>query len=219
MITNVTQEGIDLIKKFEGCSLKAYKCPAGVLTIGYGHTKNVKKGDVITQKEAEALLYEDLDKYVDHVRKMDEKYHYNFNQNEFNALVSFAFNVGSINSLTNNGKRTKFQISCKIKSYVYAGGHKLLGLVNRRNAEYELYMKPVTQSTIKASTTYKVNVSGLNVRVEATVNSSKIKTLRKGVKVTALDVRPDTEGNIWIKTKDGYVAAIYQGKQYLIKEV
>lgn len=221
MITNISKEGIELIKRFEGLSLKAYKCPAGVYTIGYGHTKGVKKGDVITEKEAESLLQEDLNNFIDHVRKMDEKYHYNFNQNEFDALVSFAFNVGSINGLTNNGKRTKFQISCKIKSYVYAKGYVMKGLINRRNAEYDLYMKPVvnTLSTwLKVGGSYKVDVSGLNVRAEATVNSEKLKTLRKGSKVECISIRLDPDGNTWIQIKDGYIAAIYKGKKY-IKEV
>ena len=141
MITEVTKEGIDLIKKFEGCKLTAYKCPAGVWTIGYGHTKGVKKGQKITKEEAEELLKQDLQKFVDHVRYYDEKYHYNFNQSQFNALVSFAYNIGTLRGLTNGGKRTKFQISCKINSYVYAGGKKLPGLINRRAAEYKLYMK------------------------------------------------------------------------------
>ena len=71
MVTDVTKEGIDLIKKFEGCKLTAYKCPAGVWTIGYGHTKGVKKGQKITKEEAEELLKQDLQKFVDHVRYYD----------------------------------------------------------------------------------------------------------------------------------------------------
>lgn len=143
MITDVSKNGIDLIKKFEGCRLKAYKCPAGVWTIGYGHTKGVKANQKITKEEAEKLLKEDLQKYVDHVRYYDKTYGYNFNQNQFDALVSFAYNLGTLRGITNNGKRTKFQISCKFKAYVYAGGKKLQGLINRREAEYKLYMKEV----------------------------------------------------------------------------
>ena len=163
------------------------------------------------------FLYEDLDKYVDHVRYYDEKYHYNFNQNEFDALVSFAFNIGSIRGLTNEGKRTKFQISCKIKSYVYAGGNKMQGLINRRNEEYNLYMKPEVNiiSDFEVGKTYKVIVSGLRIRAESTTSSEKISTIRKGSKVKCLNVTRDTEGNTWIKIAGGYLAAIYQGKNYI----
>ena len=221
MITNISQNGIDLIKKWEGLRLKAYKCPAGVFTIGYGHTKGVKAGDTITEKEADALLYEDLDKYVDHVRYYDEKYHYDFNQNEFDALVSFAFNIGSLRGLTNEGKRTKFQISCKIKSYVYAGGKKMQGLINRRNAEYNLYMKPevnIIASYLEIGKEYKVVVSGLRIRKEPTTESDIIKSIKKGSKVSCNSIKRDTAGNTWIGITGGYIAAIYEGKYY-VKEV
>jgi len=88
-----------LIKQHEGCRLKAYRCPAGVWTIGYGHTgMDVKPGQAITQAKAEQLLRQDLHKFKAHVMKFDSQY--DWNQNEFDALVSFAFNVGSINQLT-----------------------------------------------------------------------------------------------------------------------
>ena len=101
----ISDNGIELIKKFEGCQLTAYRCPAGVLTIGYGHTKNVKEGQKITKKKAEQLLREDLERFETHVNSYRKKY--KFNQNEFDALVSFAFNIGSINQLTNYGKRNR----------------------------------------------------------------------------------------------------------------
>lgn len=88
------QAGLSLIKQFEGCRLTAYKCPAGVWTIGYGHTAGVKQGQKITQEQADGLLTEDLQKYEKKVDKYDGRYWWN--QNEFDALVSFAFNVGSI---------------------------------------------------------------------------------------------------------------------------
>lgn len=224
MITNISQNGIDIIKKWEGLRLKAYKCPAGVLTIGYGHTKGVKEGQTITEKEADALLYEDLDKYVDHVRYYNEKYHYDFNQNEFDALCSFAFNIGSIRGITNEGRRTKFQISCKFKSYVFAGGKKMQGLINRRADEYNLYMKedkPVVNlsaSFIEVGKIYQIVVSGLRIRSEPTATSTSLKTIRKGTKVKCLKILRDVGGNTWIEINQGYICAIYQGKNY-IKEV
>ena len=88
-----SQTGIDLIKQFEGCVLTAYKCPAGVWTIGYGHTAGVKQGQRITAAQAESYLRSDLEKYE---KKVDKYSRYGWNQNEFDALVSFAYNIGSI---------------------------------------------------------------------------------------------------------------------------
>ena len=147
-----SQKGIDLIKRFEGLRLDAYKDPVGVVTIGYGHTKGVKMGDKITSQEAENLLKEDLVRFEKNVFSYDSLYHWN--QNEFDALVSFAFNIGNINQLTNNGKRTKEQISWKITSYNRAGGKVLSGLTKRRNAELELFKTPISsqKDTLTSST-------------------------------------------------------------------
>lgn len=139
----ISKNGIALIKKFEGCKLKAYKCPAGVWTIGYGHTKGVKPNQVITKEQAEAFLREDLEKYEAHVDYYNKTYKYNFNQNEFDALVSFAYNIGTLRGITNAGRRSKYQIAQKFRAYVIANGKKLQGLVNRRQAEYNLFVKEV----------------------------------------------------------------------------
>ena len=135
------EKGLNLIKKFEGCRLKAYRCPAGVLTIGYGHTKGVKSGQVITQEQAEELLRKDIVHFCKKVDKYDKIYH--FNENEYNALLSFVFNIGNLNQLTANGTRSKKVIGEKMKLYTKAGGKTLNGLVRRRNEEYELYTKGV----------------------------------------------------------------------------
>lgn len=82
---------LSLIKTFEGLSTTAYVCPAGVWTIGYGHTKDVKKGDVITQAGAEQLLQQDVKVFA---RQVINVLHHSINQNQFDALVAFAFNVG-----------------------------------------------------------------------------------------------------------------------------
>ena len=135
------EKGLNLIKKFEGCRLKAYRCPAGVLTIGYGHTKGVKAGQVITQAQAEELLRKDIVNFCKKVDKYDKIYH--FNENEYNALLSFVFNIGNLNQLTANGTRSKKVIGEKMKLYTKAGGKTLNGLVRRRNEEYALYTKGV----------------------------------------------------------------------------
>lgn len=149
-----SQKGIDLIKQHEGCKLKAYKCPAGIWTIGYGHTgSDVKQGQTITQAKAEQLLRQDLAKFERHVMLFNGKY--KWTQNEFDALVSFAFNVGSINQLTANKSRTKAQIAASMLLYNKAGGKVLPGLTKRRQAERELFLRKeaakvdITQSKVK----------------------------------------------------------------------
>lgn len=132
-----SQNGIDLIKQFEGCRLTAYRCPAGVWTIGYGHTENVKEGQTITSIYAETLLREDLIKYEQKVAKYNR---YCWNQNEFDALVSFAYNLGSIDQLTANGTRSREVIAEKMVLYNKAGGKVLNGLIKRREAERKLFL-------------------------------------------------------------------------------
>lgn len=133
----VSNEGIKLIQQFEGCRLEAYQDAVGVWTIGYGHTSGVKPGMKITQSVAVELLKKDLVKAELAVTKYDNKYHWK--QNEYDALVSFAYNIGSINQLTARGTRTREEISAKIPEYRKAGGKVLNGLVKRRAAEKELF--------------------------------------------------------------------------------
>ena len=149
-----SENGINSIKKFEGCQLKAYKCAAGVWTIGYGHTSGVKSTDVITEIQAESYLKTDLAKFEAHVEKYNSKYCWN--QNEFDALVSFAFNIGSIDKLTADGTRTRATIAEKMLLYNKAGGKVLTGLTKRREAERELFLTkvaPVQQYVSKNKTT------------------------------------------------------------------
>lgn len=138
-----SEKGKELIKKFEGCELTAYRDPAGVLTIGYGHTKGIKEGDKITKKKADELLSEDLERFETRVNYWSTK-KYRFNQNEFDALVSFAFNLGNgnLDKLVKNGKRNRGEISDCILLYVKAGGKTLSGLVKRRKEERTLFLTP-----------------------------------------------------------------------------
>lgn len=133
-----SQNGINLIKKYEGCRLESYKCPAGVWTIGYGHTSGVTDGQKITQAQADAYLISDLEKFEKKVEKYNSKY--SWNQNEFDALVSFAFNIGSIDQLTANGTRERSVIAEKFLLYNKAAGKVLLGLTKRRAEERELFL-------------------------------------------------------------------------------
>lgn len=156
-----SQEGIRLIEEFEGCRLTAYQDSVGVWTIGYGHTKNVKRGQAITKQQAEHYLIQDVAKAEKNVSSFDSKYHWN--QNQFDALVSFAFNIGSINQLTANGTRTIAQISDKILQYNKAGGKELPGLTRRRKAERLLFIRPVSiKSQVEDGTALPGN-SGTNM--------------------------------------------------------
>lgn len=134
-----SESTIKQIGEFEGCKLTAYKCPAGVWTIGYGHTTGVYEGMKITKAQAIQFLKEDLSRFETHVMSFDKRYHWT--QNEFDAMVSFSFNLGSINQLTNEGARTKETIAEKMLLYVNGGGKELPGLVRRRKWEHDLFCK------------------------------------------------------------------------------
>lgn len=140
----ISKDCIDLVKQFEGCQLRGYICPAGVPTIGYGYTgkingKTITTSTTITAGQAEDLLAADLERFESHVRKFDSTYHWS--QNEFDALVSFAYNVGSINALTQNKRRTKAQIAQAMLLYDKAAGKVLAGLTRRRKAEQTLFLQ------------------------------------------------------------------------------
>lgn len=139
----MTNEGLELIKSFEGLRLKAYKCPAGVWTIGYGHTKGVKEGDVITEEEAEEMLKRDLVSFEINTRAAIIP---KLTEHQYDALTSLAYNVGMGNfrkstllRLINMGVTAREDIEGQFMRWVYAGGKKLTGLVRRRTAEVELY--------------------------------------------------------------------------------
>ena len=144
MTTN--DKGIALIKSFEGLRLKAYKAlpTEKYFTIGYGHYgADVKEGQTITEAEAETLLRADLKKYEAKVNKYSA---YNWNENEFSALVSFAYNIGNIDGLTKKGERSHEEIKKVWTTYSKAGGKELPGLVRRREAELKLFNESETMA-------------------------------------------------------------------------
>ena len=170
MAMKTSSKGVSLIKQFEGCRLIAYKCPAGVWTIGYGHTAGVKDGDTITQEQADDYLRNDLAKYEKAVMNYDGIYH--FNQNQFDTLVSFSYNcgIGNLKNLTQSGKRTLAQISTKLPLYNKAGGVVLRGLQRRRAAEKELFDTPI--QTDKTDTTkYYPQYNGDSPRVDEVLSA------------------------------------------------
>jgi lysozyme len=134
---------IPLIKEFEGCKLKAYKCPADVWTIGYGHTDGVKEGDEITQQEADRLLASDVELFTTGVKRLVNS---DIGRNQLGALTSFAFNLGLGNlrhsTLLRLVNADNFLAASKeFGKWVKANGQVLSGLVRRREAERQLFLK------------------------------------------------------------------------------
>lgn len=142
----IGSKGIDLIKEFEGCKLKAYYCPAKVVTIGYGNTfyysgARVKIGDTITQDEAEELLHRLVTRYE---RTVDKSITRDLTQNQYDALVSFCWNCGSSKTLFRmiNGDYTDMEICEWWETHYITGNGKVLkGLIRRRKAEAALFMQ------------------------------------------------------------------------------
>tara|TARA_R100000734_G_scaffold8191_1_gene6438 strand:- start:79 stop:522 length:444 start_codon:yes stop_codon:yes gene_type:complete len=137
----ISEEGKQLIKKFEGCRLEAYKCSAGVWTIGYGRTTNVEEGDTCTQEEAEKWLNEELVVYGAYV---NDAVLITLEQNEFDALVAWTYNLGSTN-LNNStmlrvlNENQKEDVPHQMRRWNKANGKVLEGLVRRREAEALLF--------------------------------------------------------------------------------
>jgi len=140
--TRTSQAGIDLIKSFEGLRLAAYQDSVGVWTIGYGHTGTARPGQRITEQQAEALLREDVASFEQCVMRAVKA---PLDQHQFDALVSFAFNLGcgalsrstllkKLNGLDYSGAADE------IPRWNRAGGNVLRGLVRRRAAERDLFL-------------------------------------------------------------------------------
>lgn len=154
----LTPQGLALIKSFEGLYLKAYRCPANVLTIGYGHTDaagppRVTTGMTISKAEAEAMLITDLKKYEDAVRAAVKV---PLTDNQFSALVSFCFNVGPSalkkSSVLKEVNARRFDlVPSRLALWNKGGGRVLPGLVRRRAAESDLFMSDVRDETVHFS--------------------------------------------------------------------
>lgn len=215
-----SEKGIVLIKQFEGCDLRAYQDRVGVWTIGYGTTSadkditgyTIKKGMTITQKTADEWLKASLrKKYEPKVSKYKYKYHWT--QDQFDALVSFAYNIGSIDQLTANGTRTLAQIRDAILLYNHAGGKVVKGLTDRRRAEWRLFTSSMDKGgngtpfpMVKRTVT---NEAGANLR-ESPSGLSKIEAVvRKG---TDLSVLSDIKATNVVGGNTDYVCVYYLGK-------
>ena len=138
-----SEECINAIKGFEILELKASKCPAGVLTIGYGHPRGVKDGQVITEIQAEVLLKGDILNVENSLNSMS----IDFTQGQFDAIVDFCFNLGMVKFIGST-LYTKIlvhapddEIAAQFRRWVYGGGKKLDGLVKRREWEVQQWKR------------------------------------------------------------------------------
>ena len=133
----ISEEGLELLKSFEGCSLSSYWDIDG-FSIGYGHHgADVQKGQTITQKQADEFLKKDIARFEKAVNALP----YDLTQGQFDALVDFAYNCGegNLKKLTAGNYRTLSEVSAKIPAYCKAGGVVLAGLQRRREAEKKLF--------------------------------------------------------------------------------
>ena len=137
----ISEEGKSLIKKFEGCKLEAYLCSAGVPTIAFGRTKNVKLGDTCTQEQADAWLEEELEEYTGYVNDAVKQ---TLQQNQIDAMVAWTYNLGPTNlrsstllRVLNEGKLQ--EVPQQMRRWNKANGKVLEGLERRRLTESMLF--------------------------------------------------------------------------------
>ena len=188
MSRKIGQAGLDLIKKYEGCRLTSYRCVAGVLTIGYGHTYGVKEGQKCTQAQAEQWLIEDCQKFADYVDNPSYvPVTSQLNDNQRDALISFAYNCGQANLKTLCAGRSIAEISKAILKYNKAGGKVIQGLIDRRNEEKKLFDTPVSTSN-HVQLNYKPNQyyttkTALNIRNKPSTSGNKLATLPSGSRI------------------------------------
>lgn len=148
----LSDEGLTLIKRFEGVRLKAYKDAVGVPTIGYGHILGVRMGDEITLEQAEQFLREDVAHFEKGVTRIAQELTVELTQSQFDALVSFAFNLGLGNLRRSTllkklyvmkqcDEQSKVAVASEFLRWNRAGGQVLRGLTRRRQAEHDLFLK------------------------------------------------------------------------------
>ena len=159
---NLSANGLEFIKSHEGLRLEAYRDVAGIWTIGYGHTNTAKEGQTITESEAENLLRQDVVTAKNAVNRYVVEKGVPVNQNQFDALVSLVFNLGSHNIFTKNysngypfGSRLynlllQFDFeaaSQRFTDFIKAGGRTWDGLVKRRKEERDLFLSKKKMTT------------------------------------------------------------------------
>ena len=231
---SISQRGIDLIKSFEGFRGKAYKALSTekYYTIGYGHYgADVYEGMTITEEEAERLLRSDLVKYAGYVNTFLNTYNITVNQNQFDALTSFTYNVGNvwknqdfslkrylINGINNYSAD---QITTAFRNWNKSGGKVIPGLTRRREAEAKLFLEGVGQVTCNCSDSYAGDYvctasSSLTIRSGHGTGYSKVGSIPHGATVYV------SKGNgSWAHVSyngmNGYASMDYLQKQNQVK--
>lgn len=221
MTRQINDDGLNLVKQFEGLRLEAYRCPAGVWTIGYGHTHGVKLGAKITEQQAEQLLADDL---AESGAQVDQCVNVTLNDNQYAALSSFVFNAG-IGNLTASTLLKRLNtgdydcVPSELSKWVKATDPKtgkkvsLAGLVKRRAAEGVLWLKTDSDDPFLTNTDMPQHVSVDDPRVSYLVAARDGLRMRSGAGASfdILQVLPrDTEVFI-VKEKDGWAAIDLQG--------
>ena len=189
----INQNGLDLVKSFEGIYTDAYLCPAGIPTIGYGHIANVEIGQSITLQEAENMLQEDLQQFAIAV---DKAIKVELNDNQFSALVSFAFNCGASNLRASTLCRklntgdydcVPSELARWVKATDPSTGKKrtLAGLVKRRAAEGALFLKETSadKETLPDKMPQKITVEPDMIVDQYKVNARSGLRMRAGAGV------------------------------------
>lgn len=214
---STSDDGINLLKQYEGCRLTAYKAVATetYYTIGYGHYgPDVTKDMTITQAQADALFKQDIVKYETYVNNFLNKYGLTITQRQFDALVSLTYNCGNIwvtydtfvlKTYLINGieKYSHLEVMNAFRSWKRSGGRIVTGLVHRRMQEAAYFLDDETMA-VYCKGRYKVDNTTLNVRAGAGTNYDKIATLADGAEIEVTEIN-----GYWGKYETGWVCLDY----------
>ena len=202
----ISSNGLNFIKKFEGCDLVAKKYKGEqYYTIGHGHYgPDVKPGQTITQEQADNLLRRDMTSYEQAVDRQTN-YLGNLNQNEFDALVSFCYNLGEgcVKQLTANKTRNKKEIADHITAYYHSGNSANdAGLLRRRKAEQEMFLKPTNAVVSKILAHLIAKKDAVPLRKSMDHGADNVITYFSVN--TPVDLREKFDGN-WGRIDQGYI--------------
>lgn len=185
---------LNKIKEFEGFRAHAYKCPAGVWTIGYGRTSGVTSSSVTSRAAEEAWFQNYVDNLMKEVSQRMTDYGYDLTEYQLQALTSFAYNLGMGNKnkgliqLVKSGERSIKEISEKIPEYNQGGGRVLAGLVRRRAWEKDLFDGKLEEAEVKSNPTAKDlqelcnEVSGSDLVIDGKIGKKSVTALYNYIK-------------------------------------
>lgn len=233
---NISEKGLDFLKTHEGFKTEWYDLKDGGLTVGFGNfisyaeaeTKGIKEGQKITEEEANDMLHSKVDSFVDGTNAQLKEYDFKVNQNQFDALVSYAYNRGLGNSEGTNGLRELLSNSKSVKEIsknflIYWGSNETYknGLMNRRTEEQQLFDAEVVEEKKKVEVKekekvsdkkkveekakpkkYKVTADQLNIRKSPSNSGEILGTLKKNDTVEVISI--DKDGWAKVKAKDGH---------------